>query len=93
MGAASTEDGGVTAAGAGATEATSFAVIDPSNPLPLESEERLIPLSAASMRARGETNFRSLLLAAAEGAPTMDFKNLTTIQNTSLVLGFIETSL
>lgn len=60
------------AAGAEAPSCSmSLAVIDPSNPEPRrETEAKLMPLSAASMRAMGEAKIRSdpLALLGAAGA-------------------------
>ena len=76
-GTAATGVGETVAAGCGdaaAPEARfcrSFAVMEPSNPEPRETEAKLRPFSAASLRAKGEAKIRSVeaaLIAGAEGA-------------------------
>ena len=46
----------------------SFAVMDPSNPEPRETEAKLRPFSAASLRAKGEAKIRSVDAALPAGA-------------------------
>lgn len=45
----------------------SFAVMDPSNPEPRETEAKLRPFSAASLRAKGEAKIRSVDAALLAG--------------------------